>query len=463
MSENSLVDRDLDAQIDAEWADIGWIDPLNQYAMRGDASGKPRGATDYTAEDAEEKLSGLGPPSNGKARGGRCECGECPSQGAHERWMWHRDDRWGRRKAAEEEVTDDGSSWDEADIADAEDLLPRSILDIGDGVCLLRPDEVATIFGPSGSGKTPLAYIAGVQVVKAGGLWLIIDFEMGLAEARNLLMELGLSKAEIKHGVHFVDDPMMLNDVGMQHLLDGVLGKMDRTGRDLRYVTWDSQNRSMAKTPFPNSNDNTDVACWFISHPHRVRREFQGIGLNPAHVVIDHTNNDEGKRPGGAHTKTDNVETQIRLKNLEPFDRTHEDGCSELSYIKLRGGDRAKGKPLAELHTTLGGSFHLTPPKDPKTESGKEDLNLDFGKLGTSGRKSKLEWDMIVQTKLVEAGTKGIAQSAVLGSGSGRNPRAAALARLFKGGRAARRATSSGTTWWDIGRAPNDAETRSRS
>jgi len=361
--------------------------------------------------------------------------------------------------AAEEEVTDDGSSWGETSIIDREDLPPRSLLDIGGGVCLLRLGEVAAIFGASGSGKTPLAYIGGVQVVKAGGLWVLIDYEMGGSLTHSLLSELDLSNAEIEHGVLGVDDPMMLNDVGMQRLLDDVLGKIDRTGRDMRYVTWDSQNRSMAKTPFANSSDNTDVNRWFTSHPHRVRREFQEYGMNPGHVVIDHTNNDEGSRPGGAHSKTDNVDTQIHLKNVNSFDRTHALGRSDIIPTKLRGGDLAKHMALAELHTKLGGSFYCAPVSQPTPNSIQIDLSPSSS---SSKRKSALEWDMIVQTKLRDAGRDGIAQSAVLGTGSGRDPRVAALGRLFSGSRAARRVTSSGTTWWDIDFAPTDAERHSR-
>ena len=384
-----------------------------------------------------------------------CACGECPSPLAHTRREYHRADRWGRRMAAEEEVTDDGSSWGESSIADAEDLPPRTLLEVGAGTHLVRLGEVATIFGASGSAKTPLAYIGGAQVVKDGGLWVLIDYEMGWSMAKSLLLELGLSRAEIDHGIFGVENPAMLNDVGMQRFLDEVVSKADRTGRDLRYVTWDSQNRSMATTPFPNSSDNTDVNRWFTTHPNRVRSEIQSNGFQAGHVVIDHTNNDDSGRPGGAHSKTDSVDTQIHVKNHTPFDRTHENGHSDIILVKIRGGDLPKGPPLAEIRTRMGGSFYTATPSAP----GSVTLNLGGAE---PKRKSKAEWDMTVQTALCDARGEGIAQSKLLGGGSGRDPRVEALGRLFDGGRAARKVTSIGIRWWDIAVAPADAESKPR-
>ena len=77
--------------------------------------------------------------------------------------------------------------------------------------------------------------------MKAGALWLLIDHEMGGAQAKNLLLDLGLSKAEITDGVHWVDDPKMLSDAGLLQLLDEMLTHSERTGRELRYVVVDSQ------------------------------------------------------------------------------------------------------------------------------------------------------------------------------------------------------------------------------
>lgn len=340
-------------------------------------------------------------------------------------------------------------------LVDAEPVPDASILRLPDGSHLLRRGWVHLFHGKPFCGKTPLTYIAVVEVVRAAGQVLLIDYEMGPAGAKALLLELGLSEGQIAAHIPYVYNPPRWT----QRQRDRLAAAIGTRVPDL--VVIDSLSRSMA-TAGLNQNDATETDAWFHSLPTWAVDQF-----GSAVVIIDHTNRADGPHPSGSIQKTAAPQFHIWVQNLAPFSRDHEDGCSLLTTQKDRSGQRRIGHPLAELRTVLGGSFVLREVagsgNSQAGEVGGDTVDVDFGAMSDRDR-LRIE----VLEVLRGAGVEGITKTRVTdpggqgdGGGAYAKARRSALEWLENAGRAVYRkepGTSRGQRWWAVEFFPGDAD-----
>jgi hypothetical protein len=301
-------------------------------------------------------------------------------------------------------------------LADAEPVPDASILLLPDGSYLLRPGWVHLFHGKPFCGKTPLAYLAVVEVVQAGGCVLLVDHEMGRSGAKALLMELGLSEAQIRAQVLYAYNPRQWTQVQRDRLASEV------EARDPALVVIDSLSRSMS-TAGLDQNDATETDAWFHSFAIWAADTF-----GSAVLIIDHTNRVDGPHPSGSIQKTAAPQLHVWVQNVKPFSRDHEDGCSLLMVQKDRSGQRSLGRPVAELRTVLWGSFTLR-AVDQKMASAVAGDTVEISLPAWADEEQK-HLDALAQ-----AGSQPLTRGQLVGEGGAANkPRREALDRLVAKG-----------------------------
>ena len=93
-------------------------------------------------------------------------------------------------------------SWDVINLANIE-VRPQLQPSLG-GVGLVYPGKRHVFSGPPESAKTLAAYAIAIEEIRAGGVVLLIDFEMGPHEARDRLRELGATDEDFAR-LHYVE------------------------------------------------------------------------------------------------------------------------------------------------------------------------------------------------------------------------------------------------------------------
>lgn len=100
---------------------------------------------------------------------------------------------------------DVADTWRPVDLTTVADQ-PRPTPDLAPTYPLKYPGCRVLVSGPPESVKSLLEYAYALDVVRAGGKVAIIDFEMGVYGALQLLRELGATEDEIR-AIYFYDDP----------------------------------------------------------------------------------------------------------------------------------------------------------------------------------------------------------------------------------------------------------------
>lgn len=312
---------------------------------------------------------------------------------------------------------DTGEGWARESLTEVEPVPPATILEIAPGDFLLRRGWVTLVHGAFASGKTPLCYLAVVEQVKAGNLALIVDHEMGKAQAKALLLELGLTEEQIDAGVYYRYQPPPLSPAGQRRIEADVLA----SGRELAVVVIDSLTVSMGTVPGTNDNDVQDVTTWASELPIWMADQFDA-----AVVVIDHSGVSDGDRPSGSHKKREFPQFHIWCEKVTAFSRANpEAGKSNLKVMKDRSGERPIGKTVAVLRTRAGGSFYLALPEPLK--DGEVEVALD--------RQPENATDADVLDTVRATGTEGIMKTDLTGKGEAGQYRRASVDRLVLQGR----------------------------
>lgn len=366
-------------------------------------------------------------------------------------------DRYARARAVtlERQATASSDAWTPVDLSEAPDLPAPTMMICepcevgGEPLALLRAGMIAAEHGASRSGKTTLAYLAGAQEVKAGNLFLVVDHEMGRSLAKDALLDLGLSLAEIKHGVVFYDDPPAMNDLYFDRLMEAVSTQAARTGRRLTLAAYDSVSRSMGKVAGVSTNDEIHVNAWYDSLPRRVLKALPGT----THLTIDHPGRSDGPEAIGSHAKGAGPDFRLHVKADVDFDYSRGRGRSSLVPIKARGyRNLALNTEVAEL-VVVEGKVRLRrlPPPDPDVV----DVNLQAQGSGTRGRNRERLLDM-----LTGAGEAGAKKSSLTGEGGYAVPRRAELHQMVREGLVRwlpEPGTSRGQRYWLVSLAPEGA------
>jgi hypothetical protein len=299
-------------------------------------------------------------------------------------------------------------------LADAEPVPAPTILRLPDGTYLLRRGWVHLFHGKPFCGKTPMTYIAVVEVVKAGGYVLLVDYEMGRAGAKALLLELGLTEEQIRARILYAYNPQKWSQRRREKLL------MEIESRIPDLVVIDSLSRSMAMAGL-NQNDATETDAWFHSLATWAADQF-----GSAVMLIDHTNRADGPHPSGSIQKTAAPQFHVWVQNIRPFSREHADGYSLLMVQKDRSGQRQIGRPVAELRTESGGSFVLREVGGSSVPAG-EEIEVEISGWAVEEQKHI--------DALTDSGIDPTTRTELVGDGGGINkPRRDALDRLVAKG-----------------------------
>lgn len=363
-----------------------------------------------------------------------------------ERIEYLRVDALARRDLAEE-LADDGSGWDPEELADAPDVPERSVLTVPGVGPLMRRGWVTLVHGVPASGKTPLELLAGVEEVHKGNMIALIDYEVGPAYARALLLELGLTTEQMREAIYYRYSPPPMTDRGWQRLTENIERMQEETGRPWTFVGIDSLTKSMAQVAGADDNNALDTTAWYNSLPNRLR------DADLAVLVIDHSVKGDSDKPSGSHKKNEEAQLHIHMRLKTPFSKKHERGEAALIVRKDRAADFEINAEVAVLHTTVGGSFHLDAPTPLAQQTGAMTLSTDLSRGVNPDEASLLD-------ALRQAGTTGALRSVLTGSGGGARRRRAALDRLY-GKRLVGTRPEPGTVgvrYWLAEFAPRDAE-----
>ncbi|WP_444662815.1 hypothetical protein ACT17Q_12705 [Cellulomonas sp. CW35] len=351
-------------------------------------------------------------------------------------------DRYAKARAVAREVQAMASpdAWLAVDLSDAPAHPPRSLLWAepiepgGERVALLRPGQVSGVHGVSGSAKTHFAYLGAVQEVEAENLVVIIDYEMRRVQARKALVELGLSDAQIKDGIVYVEDPPLVDDAGFARLMEQVLDRSERTKRPLTFGIFDSVSRSMGKVPGWSSNDEMNVNAWYDSLPRRILREFPEY----TPFTIDHPGRTDGPNSIGSHAKGAGPDFRVWCQQRTKFSRANGGvGRSTLQVVKDRAGEMRLDVDIAEI-VVVGGHLRLRMLPEQGGE-GEVEVPLDAAPSW-----ALTEADQALLDRLRAAGADGLMTKEVCGEGGDYKPRRKALERLQSRGL---------VTWLPAGRA----------
>lgn len=232
--------------------------------------------------------------------------------------------------ASAEQVVDPPSSWAPVDLGpvlDGQEIDgPPSVLMRADGLCLLYPGRLHSLFGEPEAGKGWLALYAAAEQLDDGAHVLYVDFEDRPATIVNRLVGLGVRAAAIRERLHYVRPNDQLDPRGqaaltavLEHrptlaVLDGATEAYALHGLDI--------------------GDNNDAAKWQKLLPRRL------ADAGAAVLEIDHVTKDRehrGRYAIGAQHKLAGVDVAYAVKALEPLGRGRT-GSSRITVMKDRPG-----------------------------------------------------------------------------------------------------------------------------
>jgi hypothetical protein len=325
-------------------------------------------------------------------------------------------ERYGRARAVtlERQATASPDAWLPVDLSEAPELPEPTMMTAepwegGEhGASLLRAGAIASAFGKTGTGKTTLSYLTGVQEIRKDNLLLVIDHEMGQALAKDALLALGLSLAEIRDGVLFFDDPEAMSDLYFARLMEALIEKEDRTRRPLSLGVYDSLSRAMGKVAGVSTNDEVHVNAWYDSLPRRVRKE-RPIA---AHLIVDHPGRTDGPEAIGSHAKGAGPDVLFHVVEDVMFEHERGRGRSPIVLTKARAYRHLRLKTeVAEL-VVVATIARLRLLRLAEDRGDEVDVPLDKQKASPAARRER------ISLLLIGAGVQG-ALTKVLTGGEG--------------------------------------------
>jgi len=240
-----------------------------------------------------------------------------------------------------ERIEDD---WDRIDLGDIaarirsgeySPIVPTVLAVLGH-LALFYRGRINSIFGESGGGKSWLALAAILEVIRAGGRALMVDYEDNPPGIAERLVLLGATDDEIAR----VDYRNPTTGIGK----GGELLTAAAVAYEL--VVVDSTGEAMAAGMIDSNNDG-EVAQWFT-----LAKALSRLPGEPAVVVLDHVPKDRdapGSYAIGSQRKRAAVTgAAYRVDTLkEPAKGRN--GKLKLTVAKDRPGNRPKGSTAAEV------------------------------------------------------------------------------------------------------------------
>ncbi len=225
-----------------------------------------------------------------------------------------------------------------------------------DGIPLLYPGKVHSFIGEPESGKSWIAQLAGVEVVKGGGTWLLIDGEKDARDLVGRLAPLGVTPQMMAENLLYVRPEEPFTPTTRAHLFAAI------EGRTLDITVIDSVETLMTASGLDPSS-RKDYGGWHA----QLVRPLQVLTAGPT-VLIDHPIKDTEKRgawASGAGNKRALVDVSFLVDRIAAFGRGREgsarimiakDSPAGLRQHELATGGiavfrlaEADGKVMAEL------------------------------------------------------------------------------------------------------------------
>ena len=269
------------------------------------------------------------------------------------------------QEAIEEAIRGDWAPVDLTGVLTGDHKPPApTILAVRNTMPLLYAGRTNAIFGESGAGKTWVALEAIAQVIRTGGVGVLIDLEDNEHGATSRLRAIGLTDDQLLHQFLYLRPETAWGAVAKA----AVATMLDR--HDPELVVIDSTGEAMAAGGI-KGNDDDDVARWFVDFPKYVARR------GPAVVVIDHVPKDPNapvKYMIGSQRKTAAIDgASYRVEAVKAPSKTS-DGLLKIIVAKDRNGTRSAGDIAAMCSITpdLTGGIAIDlaasdgPPIDPQ-------------------------------------------------------------------------------------------------
>lgn len=252
------------------------------------------------------------------------------------------------------------SGWEPLNLAEvlSDDYEPPrpTLLLRDDGEALLYVGRVNALYGESGSGKSWIAMAAAAQVLNRGGHVIYVDLEDHAGSVVRRLQDLGVSKARLLAGLHYVS-PLLAWNVAAERTLVGLILE-----HSIELSVIDSTGEAMALDGAePNSDD--DTARWFRRVPRSLARAGSAV------LLLDHVPKAKDAPLGfaiGSQRKRAAIDgASYRVDVVTPPARG-EQGVLRLVTAKDRGGYHQQGKPVADVTISdaglVGVNLEITQP-----------------------------------------------------------------------------------------------------
>lgn len=202
---------------------------------------------------------------------------------------------------------------------------PPTILLRADGHALFYPRKRHLLVGSGESLKTWMVFMAGIQVMQAGGTYLAVDFENSPDETIERLCALGVSKSMLRQNFRLIAP-----DEGMTRTQAEIF---EKSVADIRpaFASIDSVGAGMGLHDY----DPNDALDWYKFRDLVVGPVFRAT--SGAVVAIDHRAKDQQQRTAiGTVAKRNSFDVEVLVEAVSPFGR----GMTGTSNIHV-GKDRA--------------------------------------------------------------------------------------------------------------------------
>jgi len=217
------------------------------------------------------------------------------------------------------------------------------------------PPGVHYLFGPRSSAKTWLANFLGLQEIRRGQRFLVIDLEMDKRAAMRRLHVLGASRDEIRDGRWvYVHPSGAISDAARSQLL------LRFADAPPAVVVIDSGGMATGASGL-NSNDDSDMAKWALDVPFWMKSEWPDACI----IVIDHVtkalSGGGATDPIGSQRKGASADGLYAVEILSTISRRAR-GKGRLTVHKDRSGFLEEGADLLDFEFGAGGPFEVRTP-----------------------------------------------------------------------------------------------------
>ena len=226
-----------------------------------------------------------------------------------------------------------------------------------DGQPLLYPGKCHAFNGESESGKTWAALIACVQVIRAGGHVLYLDFEDTASTVVSRLLALGAKPDDVVARFHYMEpaEPIVVRGGRYTPANSDLVSVMEHWPITLSVIDGVTEAMTMHGLKL---EDNADYATFHGALPRRLASSGAAV------VQIDHVTKDRenrGRWAIGAQHKLAAMDGAVFSFNVaRPFGLGRH-GIAKMSIEKDRPGQlrqHAKGKRVADLHLESDPTTH---------------------------------------------------------------------------------------------------------